>query len=157
MMVLSSVRVAFGFDVLMLTWSIVDRLLREWDAPIYVFFKATPAIEYFDNRKAHVFECAARSCHCRSRFVRRYLDKGDAKSTSNLRRHAKICWGAEAVLAADDTRDVRTARKALSKDASMDGSITSAFQRVAKGAVTYSHRQHTKAEARYVSSSPGLG
>lgn len=57
------------------------------------------------------------------------------------------------MLAADDTRDVKTARKALGKDPSMDGSITSAFQRVAKGAVTYSHRQHTKAESRYVKSS----
>ena len=31
------------------------------------------------------------------RFVRRFLDSKDAKSTSNLRRHAKGCWGADAV------------------------------------------------------------
>ena len=39
------------------------------------------------------------------RMVRRYLDTGDAKSTSNLRKHAKICWGEEAVTVADKTRD----------------------------------------------------
>jgi hypothetical protein len=31
---------------------------------------------------------------------------------------------------------------------SVDSSITSAFERVSKGKVTYSHRQHTTAEAR---------
>lgn len=95
-------------------------------------------VEYIDSRKAHVFECAARSCHGRTRFIRRFLDKGDAKSTSNLRRHAKTCWGEEAVAAADDTRDVKTAREALGKNDSIDPSITSAFKRVAKdGTVTY--------------------
>jgi stalled ribosome alternative rescue factor ArfA len=31
-----------------------------------------------------------------------------------------------------------------------DGSITAAFERKAKGQVTYSHRQHTKQETKYV-------
>lgn len=110
-----------------------------------------PTIDYIGDRKAHVFECAARNCHCKNRFVRRFLDKGDAKSTSNLRRHAKVCWGEEAVTAADSTRDVGTAREALKNHKGVDGSITALFQRVAKGKVTYSHRQHTKVEARYVS------
>ena len=82
-------------------------------------------------------------------MVRRYLDTSDAKSTSNLRKHAKICWGEEAVAAADQTRDVNAAREALGKV--KDGSITEAFERVAKGKVTYSHRQHTTTESRYVS------
>ena len=97
-----------------------------------------------------MFECAATHCLGRGngRIVRRYLDTGDAKSTSNLRKHAKICWGEEAVAAADDTKDVHAAREALGKLGSVDGSITAAFERVAKSKVTYSHRQHTTAEAR---------
>ena len=71
----------------------------------------------------------------------------DAKSTSNLHKHAKICWGEEPVAAADATKDVHAAREALGKY--KDSSITAAFQRVAKGKVTYSHRQHSTAEARY--------
>jgi len=48
----------------------------------------------------HVFECAAGKCKARNgRDVRRFLDKGDAKSTSNMRKHAKGCWGEEAVAA----------------------------------------------------------
>lgn len=63
-----------------------------------------------------------------SHMVRRYLDTGDAKSTSNLREHAKICWGEEAVAAADETRDVQAAREALAKIKSVDSSITAAFE-----------------------------
>jgi hypothetical protein len=115
-----------------------------------VFFKPIPSIQYIHNRKAHVFECAASQCRCRSRFVRRFLDKSDARSTSNLRRHARICWSDEAVEAADATRDVKTAHTALQNLKSTNGSITAAFQRVGEGKVLYSHRQHTKTEARYV-------
>ncbi|KAG2747851.1 hypothetical protein P692DRAFT_20735888, partial [Suillus brevipes Sb2] len=32
--------------------------------------------------------------------VRRYLNKGDAKSTSNMAKHAKNCWGEAAYQAA---------------------------------------------------------
>jgi hypothetical protein len=129
---------------------IADRLSKDWDAPVYAFFKPTPTVEYVNGRKAHVFECTAQRCHCRSRFVRRFLDKSDAKSTSNLRRHAKLCWGEETVTTADETQDATTAREALRDGKKVDGSITSAFQRLAQGRTTYSHRQHTKAEARYV-------
>ena len=63
---------------------------------------------YIREHHVHVFECAA--IHCKgkinSHMVCRYLDTGDAKSTSNLHKHAKICWGEEVVAAADDTRDV---------------------------------------------------
>jgi len=83
-------------------------------------------------------------------MVRHYLDTSDAKSTSNLHKHAKICWGEEEVTSADKIRDVHAARKALGN--SRDGSITEAFERVAKGTVTYSHRQHTTTESRCVSS-----
>jgi len=40
------------------------------------------------------------------RIMRRYLDTGDAKSTSNLHKHMKICWGEDTVAAADGTKNV---------------------------------------------------
>ena len=81
-------------------------------------------------------------------IVRRYLDTGDAKSTSNLRKHAKICWGEDAVAAADETSNAQAAREALEKMRSTNSSITDAFERVGKGKVTYSHTQHTTTEAQ---------
>jgi hypothetical protein len=124
--------------------------MKEWDAPIYVFFKATPSVDYIDGHKAHVFECNASHCRGKTRFVRCFLDKGDAKSTSNLRHHAKSCWGEEAMVAADNTRDVRSACDALANHKDIDGSIMAAFQRAGKGKFTYSHCQHTKVESWYV-------
>ena len=95
-----------------------------------VFFKQTPSIEYIKDRHVHVFECAATRCMGKGngQMVHRYLDTGDAKSTSNLRKHAKICWGEEAVAAADNTKDVRAAHDALGKLNLVDGSITAAFE-----------------------------
>ena len=84
------------------------------------------------------------------RCVHRYLDTTDARSTSNLRKHAKICWTDEVVTHADATKDVKSAREALAGLKNVDISITAAFERVAKSKVTYSHRQHTKTKARYV-------
>lgn len=126
----------------------------DWNAPIYAFFHPIPAIEYIDGRRAHVFSCNAKTCKGKGekrRQVRRYLDKGDAKSTSNLRKHAKLCWGNEAVAAADTTKNAAAAREAMSKtDLKRDGSITTSFERIGKGKITYSHRQHTKTESRCV-------
>jgi hypothetical protein len=65
-----------------------------------------------------------------------------------MRKHAKICWGAETVAAADATKDLNAARDVLTQSKLKDGSITAEFTRIGKGKVTYSHRQHTKTEAR---------
>ncbi|KAH8987624.1 hypothetical protein EDB92DRAFT_1785190, partial [Lactarius akahatsu] len=117
---------------------------------IYAFFK--PAfVEYKDGRKSHVFKCGA--SHCRKQgsesgpFVRRFLDKADKNSTGNLRRHAKGCWGVDVVAAADAIQDGDAVRAALANHKKLDGSIVAKFRRI-KEVVTYSHRQHTKAEAR---------
>lgn len=61
-----------------------------------------------------------------------------------MRKHAKSCWGIETVEAADDAANIGEARKMV--DNLADGSITAAFERKGKGRVTYSNRQHTKAE-----------
>jgi hypothetical protein len=75
-------------------------------------------------------------------MVHRYLD---AKSTSNLCKHAKIFWGEKAMVAADNTKDVS---EVLGKIKSVDSSITAAFEQIAKTKVTYSHHQHTTTEAQ---------
>jgi hypothetical protein len=127
----------------------IERLSKDWTSPIYVFFKTAPRIEYTSGRRLHVFECAAGRCRGKNgRDVRRYLDTGDAKSTSSLRRHAKKCWGDEAIEAADGTQDLEGARVVLAKTKLCNGSITAEFERIGKEKVTYSHRQHTSTEAR---------
>ncbi|KAI9456117.1 hypothetical protein BJY52DRAFT_1204843 [Lactarius psammicola] len=125
----------------------IDCLFKNWDVPVYVFYKSTPNMEYFNNHKAHVFECAASPCHLKTRFVRRFLYTGDTSSTSNPHRHARVCWGDEALAATDQMCDVKTAHEALRNHNSKNGSITAAFKHVGTGRVTYSHRQHTRIEA----------
>ena len=49
---------------------------------------------------------------------------------------------------ADETHDVDAAREVLSKTKLQDGSIIAEFARIGKGKVTFSTRQHTKAESR---------
>ena len=125
--------------------------MKHWNTPIYAFFKPTPAIEYIAGRRAHVFSCGAKVCKGKGRHgrdVRRYLGTADATSTSNLRRHAKVCWGEETVEAAGSVKDVYAARAVLAKSTLRDGSITAAFERLATDKVTFSHRQHTKTESR---------
>jgi hypothetical protein len=114
-----------------------------------------PHIDYVENRRVHVFSCAAHRCKAKNgRDVRRFLDKGDARSTSGLRRHAKMCWGLDAVIAADNTADLEGARSVLAKarkagaGVKKDGSITQAFEHIGKETVSYSQRQLTYAETR---------
>jgi len=124
---------------------------KKWTSPVYAFFKTTPQIEYKDSCRAHVFECGAGRCKGRnSRYVYRFLDKGDANSTSNLLCHAKICWGVAEVKTALATHDVEAAREVLAKAKLQDGSILAEFERIGKAKVTYQHTQHTTTEARYV-------
>jgi hypothetical protein len=128
-----------------------DRLAKDWVSPIYVFFKWTPHIDYISNRRVHVFECTA--SHCKEkhgRNVQHFLDTGNAKSTSSLHQHAKMCWGDEAVNAADNTRDLDAAHTVLAKSGlKRNRSITNAFKRIGKEKLTYLHCQHTYAEIRY--------
>lgn len=128
------------------------RLEKEWRSPIYAFFRPKADITYVDGRRAHDFTCSAKHCKGRGqnpRLVRRYLDKTDSKSTSGLRRHAKICWGEEIIERAAESKNIEEARKALKEAKLVDGSITAVFERTGKGKVTYSARQHTRSETRY--------
>jgi hypothetical protein len=128
-----------------------ERLSKDWNSPIYAFFKPIPLIDHINGRRLHIFECNAKRCNGKGqngRHVRRYLDTCDAKSTSNLRRHTKICWGEETVEAASRTKDVHAARDAMAKAKLKDGSIMAVFERAGKDKLTFSHRQHTRTESR---------
>jgi len=60
-----------------------------------------------------------------------------------------MCWGTENVDRALAAKvNIEEARVTLA--GLKDGSITAAFERTGKGKVSYSHRQHTKAETRYL-------
>ena len=91
-----------------------------------MFFKPIPTVEYIKKHCVHVFEYAAVNCLGKGngQFVCRYLDTGNAKSTRNLHKHAKICWGKQVVAAAVETHDVQSAREALAGLKSVDSSIT---------------------------------
>jgi hypothetical protein len=67
-----------------------------------------------------------------------------------MRKHAKKCWGEDVVEAADRANSVREVRATTVKGILDPQSITAAFERTGKGKVTFSHRQHTKAESRCV-------
>jgi hypothetical protein len=134
-----------------LTKFLPARLIEDWTSPIYAFFGPIPDITYnTEGRRAHEFRCSAGVCKGKGtnkRIVRRYLDTLDRTSSSNLKRHAILCWGGDMVSKALDAKvDIESARKTLG--ALQDGSITAAFERKGKGKVSYSHRQHTKAETR---------
>jgi hypothetical protein len=123
--------------------------LKDWIAPIYAFFAPTPLIKYVEGRHCHAFQCLTLHCKQKSRSIWRYLDTGDAKSTGNLRRHAKRCWGNDVVASADKAKTAKEVQDTTTSKGSLDPqSITAAFERKGKGKVTYSHWQHTKTELK---------
>ncbi|KAF4618847.1 hypothetical protein D9613_009691 [Agrocybe pediades] len=129
----------------------LERLSQEWTSNIYGFFSPTVKIAEINGRRAHEFECSAEHCKghgVNARIVRRFLDKGDAKSTSNLKRHAIRCWGETLVEQAMKAANVESIREGLKDAKLVDGSITAVFKRNGKGKITYSHRQHTASQTR---------
>ena len=131
-------------------------MAKDWTSPIYGFFEARPAIEVVEGRRCHEFKCAAPHCKgkgSQGRIVRRYLDKGDKGSTSNMHKHAKNCWGHEIVSKALETKKeltINEVRKSLSNATVQDGTITAMFERQGKGTVSFSMKQHTYTETRSV-------
>ena len=124
----------------------LDQPRKDWNAPVYAFFEPVPQIGYENGRRYHSFKCTARGCKQR---ICQYLDKNDAKSTGNLRKHAKSCWGTKVVEAAGTVKTAAEARENVVKPLQINGSITAVFERTGKGKVTYSHTQHTKTETKY--------
>ena len=62
------------------------------------------------------------------RSVNCYIDKSDISSTSNLHKHAKICWGDDVVKAADETKDLMCVQAIVAKSRLGNASITAMFE-----------------------------
>jgi hypothetical protein len=129
-------------------------MAKDWTSPIYGFFEARPTIEVVDGCRCHEFKCAAPHCKgkgTKTRIVRRYLDKGDKGSTSNMHKHVKNCWEEEIVSKALETKNeltINEVRRSLSKAKLQDRTITAMFERMGKESVTFSTKQHTYMETR---------
>ncbi|KAG0703263.1 hypothetical protein DFH29DRAFT_803739 [Suillus ampliporus] len=122
-----------------------ERLMDEWVSPIYAFFDPTPHIVETDRQQAHKFKCCAKACKA---SIRHFLDKKNARSTGNMRKHVKSCWGEEILSVADDTKDAKEVRTKIVGSILKNGTITASFERKGKGKLTYSHHQHTWAETK---------
>ena len=98
----------------------LEHLKKDWNAPIYSFFYPMPDIGYHKDHCFHEFTCAAKGYQKR---IHCYLDKADAKSTGNLWKHAKKCWGVEMVEGVDRMKDVAKARHSGITSGHWNGSI----------------------------------
>lgn len=125
-----------------------EKSQKRWTSPIYAFYKPTVVVGEHKGRPAQLFTCAAKGCTAKGPLAR-YMDTND-KSTGNLHKHATACWGHEAVAQAMLAKDADEVRKTIIKSLVQTGSITALFERKKGSKVTYSHRQHTRAETRYV-------
>ena len=99
-------------------------LKREWNSLIYAFFPPTPAVEYVGGHCSHVFKCTVKGCN---KTVCRFLDKGDARSTGNLCKHMKKCWGEDVLHQVFEAKNTKAAREAV-RNYTANGSITVAFK-----------------------------
>ncbi|KIL57330.1 hypothetical protein M378DRAFT_16332 [Amanita muscaria Koide BX008] len=125
------------------------RMMKGFNAPVYGFYEPIPAIVKVNGRRCHVFACAAVGC---GQKIKRYLDKNDKCSTSNLRSHSKKCWGEEAFEKAHEVKDLAKIREVVGRAKnSPNGNVAAMFAcSEGKGIVSYMHRQHTTEEARAV-------
>jgi hypothetical protein len=125
-----------------------EGLSLTWNAPIYAFYEPEVKVEWVlvkgQKRKCHTFKCALTRCW--NARIRRFLDKGDIKSTGNLRKHAKVCWGEDTINNANMLANIEAARALM--DGVTQSVLTAAFARVVTSKVTYSTRQHTKSQVR---------
>ncbi|KAF9218356.1 hypothetical protein BS17DRAFT_792926 [Gyrodon lividus] len=107
-------------------------LMKEWILLVYAFFQPQPTI------------IEVVTVHC-------YTDTKDARLTSNLRKHVKVCkgWGKEILEMANQAKNADEAKTKIIGRFLHNGTITAMFERRGKGQVTYSHRQHTHEEMWY--------
>lgn len=93
-----------------------------------------------------MFGCLATGCKHK---IRRFLDTSDRASTGNMRKHVRSCWGEDILKMISEAKDLETARNGV-KNYAVNGSITIAFERKGQGKATYSHKQHSRTETKYV-------
>ncbi|KAF8548181.1 hypothetical protein OG21DRAFT_1479289 [Imleria badia] len=109
--------------------------MKDWTSPVYAFCKPTPIIDVVGTQCSHVFKCCVRGCKVR---ICRYLNMTNARSTGNMRKHAKKY----------SAKDVAEVHNKIIGSILCNGSITESFKRKGKGKVTYLHRQHMCAETK---------
>ena len=85
------------FSIVNLTKCFSEAAQLTWRSPIYSFFKSNVSVCYEGTRMYHFFPCSSRRCKSETGGCRRFQDKGDRSSTSNLKAHAIGCFGEEAV------------------------------------------------------------
>ncbi|KAF9221349.1 hypothetical protein BS17DRAFT_844603, partial [Gyrodon lividus] len=122
-----------------------EKMMKDWNSPVYAFFQPIPAIEEADGWHLHVFKCCARGCKV---TICRYLDMTDARLTGNMWKHTRKCWGEDSLKATDAAKNATEVREKIVGSILCTRSITQAFKMQGKGNVTYSHRQHTCAEIK---------
>ena len=120
--------------------------MEEWSSPVYAFFVPVPEIVYMNGQRAHEFQCLAKRC---KQKIQWFLDTGDKKSTSNLHRHVKSCWGLDTFNTISEAKNIVAVQVAM-KSYAANGTITTAFIQKKKGKVTYSTRPHMKEETWWV-------
>ncbi len=128
-----------------------EKLKKGFHSPIYTFYRPKIEIKYCCSRtskksqKHHVFVCAAPGCkHC----VARNQETRDQSLSSNLKDHARQCWGINTVKAALQVKDLDQAQVILKKHGrKKNGLLTTVFLKLKKlGANVYSMIPLTKAE-----------
>ena len=123
----------------------LEQLQKEWVSPVYAFFEPVPTVRVLNGRYIHEFKCSTRGCKSK---IQCYLNTKDARSTSNMQKHVKTCWGKEILDTADSAKDASKVQTKIIYTFRQNGSITKAFKRKNQGVETYSHQQHTLAETR---------
>lgn len=107
---------------------ITAHLSETWTVPVYALFRPVPEILHDPKgRCAHGFYCKITGCN---KIVRQYLDTADPKSTTNLYKHVKVCWGEEAYKAAAQQGFAKDTQPAVERF-KCTRSILQSFQRSA--------------------------
>jgi hypothetical protein len=96
-------------------------------SPVYAFFHPKPQIDNdeVNEHHSHIFKCRGKSCKV---SIRCFLDTMDARSTSNMCRHVRGCWGSEALDAADSTANADQVRTFIVDGLLKNGTITQSFE-----------------------------
>jgi hypothetical protein len=68
---------------------------------VYGFLKKNVEVKYENGCKFHLLQCAVKKCKANG-VVQQYLDSKDCMATSNLKTHAIICFGIDAIKSADN-------------------------------------------------------
>ena len=107
-----------------------------WNSPIYAFFEPLPKVTVIKDWQCHEFICSVPICKGNGsdkRVVQCFLDKANKCSTSNMRKHARHCWGDDIIKKADDELTLDNIWEGLKEAKMEDGSIVTFFNRKGKG------------------------